>query len=537
MLIVFFISVKLANFKYNNFMYGKFDLGNMSQVVWNNKHGNFNMVTDQFGNDISRLGMSHVDLTLFVVTPLYFIKEDPRLLIFFQQFVVVLGAIAVYLLANQLLKSKNLAFLWGVIYLVYPAVGHILTKQTFHGVSLSAIFFLYAVYFYLKSKTSPVIPSSTGDPEKLDSRFHGNDESDGYHTVIPNLIGNPEKFYSIGFWILIVLSIIGKEEVPLVISMFGLWIVYKFKDIKTGLSLFLIGIIWFLVAFFVLIPKYENLRSIEFDKFITNAKISNVNSSDFFKSNFFLHRYSQLGDSYTQVASSLILHPVKSTRVSISSDDKEAIVNVLAPLLFLPVIAFPILLISLPEIAINILSNQNIFAIDNHRVSMFIPIVFLASLYVVSKQNQKLQYMLTILIILSSVYFSFKTNNLLLIELSKKFGVEKVFADNMLDRNLDRAISDPVCINKILKQIPDDSSYTGPNYMGAQTSLRKTNAVYPMRFYDAEYLAIDVKEFSVHANEIGITDEMQKGVTNEIFNSESYKIIDSCKSLFLFKRL
>ena len=88
MLIVFFISVKLANFKYNNFMYGKFDLGNMSQVVWNNKHGNFNMVTDQFGNDISRLGMSHVDLTLFVVTPLYFIKEDPRLLIFFQQFVV-----------------------------------------------------------------------------------------------------------------------------------------------------------------------------------------------------------------------------------------------------------------------------------------------------------------------------------------------------------------------------------------------------------------------------------------------------------------
>ncbi|MDA1337926.1 MAG: DUF2079 domain-containing protein [bacterium] len=501
MLIVFFISVKLANFKYNNFMYGKFDLGNMSQVVWNNKHGNFNMVTDQFGNDISRLGMSHVDLTLFVVTPLYFIKEDPRLLIFFQQFVVVLGAIAVYLLANQLLKSKNLAFLWGVIYLVYPAVGHILTKQTFHGVSLSAVFLLYAIYFYIKNQ----------------AQFH--------------------KYNLIIFWLLIFLTLLGKEEIPLVISMFGLWIVYKFKDIKTGLSLFLIGIIWFLVAFFVLIPKYENLRSVEFDKFITNAKISNVNSSDFFKSNFFLHRYSQLGDSYTQVASSLILHPVESTRVSISSDDKEAIVNVLAPLLFLPVIAFPILLISLPEIAINILSNQNIFAIDNHRVSMFIPIVFLASLYVVSKQVQKLQYMLTILIILSSVYFSFKTNNLLLIEISKKIGVEKVFADNMLDQNLDRAISDTGCINKILKQIPDDSSYTGPNYMGAQTSLRKTNAVYPMRFYDAEYLAIDVKEFSVHANEIGITDEMQKSVTAQIFNSESYKIIDSCKSLFLFKRL
>ena len=501
MLLVFYTSAKLANFKYNNFMYGKFDLGNMSQVVWNNKHGNFNMVTDQFGNDISRFGMSHVDLILFLVTPLYFIKEDPRLLILFQQFIVTLGAVAVYLLAKLLFKSKNLAFLWGFAYLVYPAVGHILTKQTFHGVSLSAIFFLFAIYFYLKNQNIP------------------------------------SKINLFIFWILIFFSMLGKEEIPIVISMFGLWMIYKFKDLKTGISLFFIGLVWFVIAFFILIPKYESYRSIEFDKFLNEAQITNVDSKEFFKSNFFLHRYSQLGDSYLHIAQNLVLHPYRSISLSISNEDREALKNLLLPMAFLPILSFPIFLIALPEIAINVLSNQNIFAIDNHRISMFIPIVFFSSIYFLSKLNVKLQYMFTVLILFLSIFVSFKTNNLLLIEILKKVKVQNVFASNLLKDDYKNAISDPACIKQILVQIPDNAKFSGPNYMGAHTSLRKTNAVYPMRFYDADYIAIDVNHVSVHANEIGITEKMQDKVTQEFFDSNEYKVVDWCKSLFLFKRL
>jgi len=501
MLLVFYTSAKLANFKYNNFMYGKFDLGNMSQVVWNTKHGNFIMVTDQFGNDISRFGMSHVDLILVLLTPLYFIKEDPRMLIFFQQFIVISGAVATYLLAGQVLKSKNLAFLWGVAFLVYPAVGHILTKQTFHGVSLSAVFFLFSIYLYLKNQTLK------------------------------------NKYINLLFWGLIILTLLGKEEVPLVVAFFGIWIIYKFKDLKQGLALLTVGIVWFVIAFFILIPKYEDQRSIEFDNFIQSAEITQVNSSVFFKSNFFLHRYSQLGDSYFQIGESLILHPFKSLALSISTEDKQALIYLLAPQLFLSVISLPILLITLPELAINILSNQNIFAVDNHRVSMLIPIVFLASLFALTKFNRKLQYLLTFLVIFFSIYFSFKTNNLLLIEISKKFNVNSVFARDLINNEYQNAKNDPACINQILRLIPATVSYTGPNYMGAQTSMRVTNAVYPMRFYDADYLAIDLNEFSVHANEIGINKQMQDSVTAKVFSSDEYKIVDQCKSLFLFKRL
>jgi len=349
------------------------------------------------------------------------------------------------------------------------------------------------------------------------------------------LTGDPAKLNLIIFWVLIILALIGKEEVSLVLSMFGLWLIYKFKDFKVGLSLFTIGVVWFVISFLVLIPMYKNTRSIEFEKFLSQAQITTVDSKQFFNSNFFLHRYSQLGNSYIDIATNIILHPINSFKVSVSTEDINAVFNLLAPLAFLPVLSVPILLISLPEVAINVLSNQNIFAIDNHRVSMFIPVVILGAIYSISKFNKKWQYVFSVLIVISSVYISFKTNNLLLIEISKKVNVPSVFASTLLQDDYERAIADPYCINKILKQIPKNVSYTGPNYMGAQTSLRKTNAVYPMRFYDAQYVAIDVKEYSVHANEIGITNKMQNKVTQLIFNNSSYKLIDSCKSLFLFK--
>ena len=354
---------------------------------------------------------------------------------------------------------------------------------------------------------------------------------------LPAQAGKLEKLNQLIFWILIILSIIGKEEVPLVISMFGLWMIYKFKDLKTGISLFFIGLVWFVIAFFILIPKYESYRSIEFDKFLNEAQITNVDSKEFFKSNFFLHRYSQLGDSYLHIAQSLVLHPYRSISLSISNEDREALKNLLLPMVFLPILSFPIFLIALPEIAINVLSNQNIFAIDNHRISMFIPIVFFSSIYFLSKLNVKLQYMFTVLILFLSIFVSFKTNNLLLIEILKKVKVQNVFASNLLKDDYKNAISDPACIKQILVQIPDNAKFSGPNYMGAHTSLRKTNAVYPMRFYDADYIAIDVNHVSVHANEIGITEKMQDKVTQKIFDSNEYKVVDWCKSLFLFKRL
>lgn len=70
-LLFFIYGYLLANKRYNNYEYGKFDLGNMSQMVWNSSRGNFMEITDQFGTNMPRWGMSHVDPLLLIFVPIF----------------------------------------------------------------------------------------------------------------------------------------------------------------------------------------------------------------------------------------------------------------------------------------------------------------------------------------------------------------------------------------------------------------------------------------------------------------------------------
>ena len=41
-----FVNLRINVFRYNNLDMGKFDLGNMSQMLWNTLHGRFMYLTD-----------------------------------------------------------------------------------------------------------------------------------------------------------------------------------------------------------------------------------------------------------------------------------------------------------------------------------------------------------------------------------------------------------------------------------------------------------------------------------------------------------
>ena len=44
--VVFYTGLKIKYFRYANFEFGKFDLGNMTQMVWNTLNGKFMYLTD-----------------------------------------------------------------------------------------------------------------------------------------------------------------------------------------------------------------------------------------------------------------------------------------------------------------------------------------------------------------------------------------------------------------------------------------------------------------------------------------------------------
>ncbi len=142
--------------RYENFYTGRFDLGNMSQTVWNSLNGNFFMLTDPNGTaEISRLSV-HADLILILLAPFYLIWEDPRMLLLIQTLTLSFGGIFVYLISNHLLRNKSISLVFAFAFYLNPAVNWT-NLYDFHAVTLATTFLLGGGYFILKRKYFPAI--------------------------------------------------------------------------------------------------------------------------------------------------------------------------------------------------------------------------------------------------------------------------------------------------------------------------------------------------------------------------------------------
>lgn len=140
----------LGFMRHDNFHSRRLDLGNMEQAVWNLANGNGFTLTDPMGTEnISRLGI-HADVLLAFLVPFYFLWSDPKMFVLIQAIVVSLGAIPVYWIAKDTLKSHALSLLFSLAYLLYPPLQHVLLHD-FHAVALSTTFLLFA-YWYMRKK-------------------------------------------------------------------------------------------------------------------------------------------------------------------------------------------------------------------------------------------------------------------------------------------------------------------------------------------------------------------------------------------------
>jgi uncharacterized protein with PQ loop repeat len=93
--------------RHDMYISGRFDLGNMTQTVWNTSQGKFFTLTNPDGvEQISRLA-DHSDILLVLFAPLYLIWSDPKVLLIVQTFTLAIGGIFVYLLAKQILKKEK----------------------------------------------------------------------------------------------------------------------------------------------------------------------------------------------------------------------------------------------------------------------------------------------------------------------------------------------------------------------------------------------------------------------------------------------
>lgn len=205
----------------NAFQLNAEDMGIMDQAIWSTIHGQVlhqsvcNILHDSNCggfNGITRFGI-HFEPILFPVSLFYLLWDDPRMLLILQVVVVATGAFPAFWLARLRLRNDLAAVAIALIYLLYPALQQA-TGIDFHAVAFTAAFLLFTLYFMYTRRTG---------------------------------------------WLFVfaLLSIFCKEEIGIVIAMFGLWSIVFQRRWRTGLALMIIGSVASALAILVIIPHFS----------------------------------------------------------------------------------------------------------------------------------------------------------------------------------------------------------------------------------------------------------------------------------------
>jgi len=551
-LLNFFVALRLNIFRFNNFDFAKFDQGNMTQMVWNTLRGRVLYLTDYFGSNVPRWAMSHVDPILLLFVPIFAIFPHPMTLAYAQLVLVVLGAYAVYFIADLKLKSKFAACVIGIVFLLYPSLGFINGTMGFHGVTAAIPFFLFAFFLF----------------EKM----------------------YKEKFTEKGIillWALLIITMMGKEQIPLYIFMWGLFILFfrtgtagEFKpnklwfknwfrqmSVRLGMAMMVVGILWFYVAFFVVIPKYAPLRTESYNKFISTINVGAGGNADVTLENFFLGRYGDFGTTYKDVLANMILNPNKVIRVFFGADNPENLRMTFAPLLYLPLASPFTLLISSPDFLINYLTTESGIGsseIQNHRMSMIIPVLVISIIYAISFisvsferliKNEKIgkrvgkaiTLVLSSCVLVSTIVADSTYGNPMYLWFTQavskrvhaKFDKEVIKRTDLVVGDVvklsDLDVKDARCAQAVVDKIPDDASVTGPDNLGAHLALRETDAIFPALWDSADYAILDILSRKI-TGLLQLNSNIVSDTAKTLITSNDHKLLFGCGNLFLFKK-
>ncbi len=541
--VFFAVNLRMNLFSYNNFDMGKFDLGNMTQMLWNTQHGKFMYLTDYFGTNLPRWSMSHVDPILLLFLPIFMLFPSPLTLVYSQVLILLLASFLLYGISYLNTKSRFISLILALAYLCYPALGFLTAKTGFHGVTAAVPFFLLTFYIY----------------ELM------------YHTDVVT------TKRLLVFWFAALITILGKEQIALYTFLFSLYIILfrlptnnKKRLQIHAIILGIISLFWFMMAFFVIIPAFAYQRVEGYQKFAQSLNIENKDVRNVGLANYFLSRYEAFGDSYSDIISGIILKPDTAIRILFGGDKLENFKMTLSPILYMPFLAPQIAILAVPDLLMNYLTSTNGIGtseIQNHRISMIIPVLFLTVIFSVAFIKRMLQkyhmrnfnvgYLLacaiSVVILFTNISSSFEYTNPVFLWL--RDSIQKHIPQFISQAKFDKDLSndsqlkvgdvikvsplenkDRECAQKVVELIPDNASVSGPDYLGAHLSMRETYAIFPALYNRADYVIIDVFSKKI-ANILDLPPDLINDVVNRVIKDPNYKLQISCGNLFVYERV
>lgn len=236
----------------------------------------------------------HVDPLLILMTPFYWIWANAKMLLLIQAAVVALGALPVWWIARAELPER---------------CGRVLP------LAFVAIYLLYPPLDYATlTEFHPVTLAVT--------------------FLLFCIWYLRQRQYPL-FAVFAVLAVACKEEIGLLVAALGIYAAIVWRDRRAGALVAGLGVAWFLVAIQVVVPSFNQGAESEL-----------------------LSRYERVGGDVPGIARTLFTDPLRIAEVAFAGPKLGSLIAMLAALALLPLLAPFALLVALPELAVNLLSDQ-----------------------------------------------------------------------------------------------------------------------------------------------------------------------------------
>ena len=365
----------LAIARHESFGSNAFDLGYITQTLWNTANGDpFRFTTlegvpfspdDIFDPYYLRRPHSllafHVEPILLLIAPLFFLWPDPRLLLVLQSVTLAAGALAAAFLAQRRLNSPTAGRVFGLTFLLSPTIAAAALSD-FHTVALGSTLLMTTICLFAAGRTKLALIAA-------------------------------------------LLTAITREDTAVAVSMLGLYLLFRSflsKDNRSqiasedlppdkksvpkaldraarimdpldrqrrpGLILFAGAGIWALVSFGLIVPFFNGTISILLD----NAEAPG---------SMFWNRYSWLGKDPFDALWNIVTHPGELLRWLVQGDVLEYFLTLVLNGGIVALLAPGALLIALPAILQNALSSFDWMRSGGaHYSVLIVPITILAGI-------------------------------------------------------------------------------------------------------------------------------------------------------------
>lgn len=441
--------------RYDNYYTGRFDLGNMAQTVWNSLHGKIFLFTNPNGTEqISRLAF-HADFILILLAPFYALWQNPKMLLLIQTIVVAVGAFFVYAIAREVLKHRNLALVFAFTYLINPSIQRA-NLYDFHAVTLVTTFLLATYYFFLKKQ-------------------YGR------------------------FLVFAILAALCKEQVWLIVGLFGFLVFFWHKKRLLGAGLFFSGSAMFYFLFWYAIPKTLGSQ------------------------HFALAYLSDFGDSPSRIVKSIFLSPEKILQTLHEPSRTHYLSQLFLPLGYISLL-FPFFLIfAAPDLLINVLSNnQQLHQLYYQYTATITPFIFLCAIYgayffrkVGVKKTKLSSSFLTLVLIMYLLTISIYS--------AYDFGPLPGAKESNLDM-FTKQLKNRAFIDDYLQKIPKKDSVATSNDIGSHLSHRENIYIVPYGIDRAEEIVLL------------LTDPQARKAINKVRHDPHYQEVTHKDGFFAFER-